>query len=229
MAWVWPLAQFGLSAYSAYSANKSTKDRNKQEVDLANTAVQRRMQDLKKAGINPALAYVQGGGQVAQTPNLESYNFEPVANAARDASTAYSSSVQRTNMQMQNGLLAAQTAATAAQAQKTKLEAELIRNTSDATANQVANTAANLETQGQILAKEFQQRLAALNLTEEQLRGERLRNDQQNQLNPLIAEYQKYITEAAKLDIPEKKAAADFFENIPASKYITIIRQLVGR
>lgn len=59
-------------AYSQYKANKeninSAKQINQQAIELANSAHQREVADLKKAGLNPVLSGTGGGG--AGTPGL---------------------------------------------------------------------------------------------------------------------------------------------------------------
>lgn len=57
-------AQLAFQRESEFNAAEAQKNRDWQE-RLANTEIQRRMADLKKSGLNPVLAYTQGG---ASTP-----------------------------------------------------------------------------------------------------------------------------------------------------------------
>lgn len=57
-------AQLAFARESAFNASEAQKNRDWQE-RLANTSYQRVVEDLKKAGLNPVLAYGQGG---ASTP-----------------------------------------------------------------------------------------------------------------------------------------------------------------
>lgn len=228
MAWVWPAANLAISAYSAFSQSKARKKTNEQEIELSNSAITRRMADAKRAGVNPALAYMGTG---ATTPNLEAPNFEALESIGRDVSSAYTQATQRSliglqkaNMEAQNKLLDAQTAATAQQALKTKDEREQII---PATAANLAGATQNLEAQAQILAKEFQIKFAQIGLTEEQAKGEKLRNDQLQKIQPLLIEYQRYINKAEALGIPEKQATADFFNLMPSGKWNEVLKSLI--
>jgi len=68
--WLMPLVSGGVSAYGQYQANKTNVDIANRQMDfqerMSSTAYQRAMQDMKKAGLNPLLAYQRGG---ASTPS----------------------------------------------------------------------------------------------------------------------------------------------------------------
>jgi hypothetical protein len=68
--WLMPLVSGGVSAYGQYQANKTNVDIANRQMDfqerMSSTAYQRAMQDMKKAGLNPLLAYQKGG---ASTPS----------------------------------------------------------------------------------------------------------------------------------------------------------------
>lgn len=227
MAWIWPAISAGTAIYSAVSAKNSTDKRNDQEVELANTAVTRRMADLKRAGINPALAYVQGG-QSAQTPNLESYDFKPISDAGEKISNAYTASVSRVNMRMQNGLLAAQTnataqqaAASAQQARKTGLEADILSASVPFSAANAEATARNLQANVSLLKNQVEA-AARDNLIGDETQQARI------ELAKLATEYQRLVNTGEKLGLSEKEATAELWSDAEIAKWLPLIREAVG-
>lgn len=79
-----------------HMANQTNKDlamqNNATSIELANTAVQRRVADMEKAGINPLLAVSNAGGGASTpqliTPKMENISSKSVADAMAVASNA---------------------------------------------------------------------------------------------------------------------------------------------
>lgn len=183
------------------SANKANKKQAREQMAfqerMSSTEVQRRTQDMIAAGLNPMLA----AGMGASAPSGAKAEIEsPTARAVNSALA-----IKQQNAALEN--MSAQTRLLEEQAKKTRAETV---NT-EISSNKLGLDMNAVELQLQGLAQDIHRKIEEVQLTAEQVRRERMTNDQLQVMQPLIAEMQRIQIELERLGIPEAEANAMFY------------------
>lgn len=225
MAWIGPTIAAGagivggmMSGSGQAGANRTNirmqREQQAWEERMSNSAVTRRVADMRAAGINPMLA--GGAGGSADTPNVAPAQ---VQNEKEGVSRGIQSGINSAIAARQLKLMDAQT-------QSVLADAELKRSQIPVSGEMAALSRDELKSRVDNLRATFDSIVegTAKTMTE----AENIR-----QTMPVLIDFQKVVTEGAKLSNVEKKALADLYNSVKgmkgAEKLMPIILKLLEK
>lgn len=235
--WLGAAIDIGSKLFGAHTAKKAQDKANATNIALqreqqgweermSSTAYQRGTQDMLAAGLNPMLAYSQGG---ASTPNVSAATVQPADAMGKGIQNAGERAAQMALQAAQIQNLQANSAKAQADADSTNLESRIrawdepyAANTSANKAGMTAEQYAKTKAEAENLLQQLQ------NLKQDWERGEQDLRQRRN-LEKGLYELQKLQVQLEGLKVPEAKTTAQWFTNNPIAgggRYVQMMNDI---